>query len=387
MHPLRKLFPLVAGSLSLALAACQSAPPAPSPATAPPTASAQPATTLSPEVQRLIAAAKANNENELDLSWSGTTMGGADGAKMHQDIFNKMFGLNAQFVFTPGPSMSEMSGKLQEELAAGQKASSDVYFGAETHYNALIGKGLLEDYDYTALSPRITSDMLAPDNMAVEISSRVPGITYNTNLVQGADIPHKLADLLDPKWTGKIVGTVDAAGFDAMAYRPEWTLGTMTDYVGKLSQQVSGLIRCGNSDRVASGELLMLAMDCGTYQARSDSAKGEPVASVIPDDAATVLFFYLSVPKNSAHPNLSTLFIDEVLTEEGQRVIYTTDSTDLYTLPGSQSAAELADLKAKGVEPLRVDVQFRAAHPGGADFSDQLAKILRGGSNSGGATQ
>jgi hypothetical protein len=46
-------------------------------------------------------------------------------------------------------------------------------------------------------------------------------------------------------------------------------------------------------------------------------------------------------------------------------------------LPGSQSAAELADVRAKGITPLRVDARFVIEHADLSNLSEELTRILR----------
>jgi ABC-type Fe3+ transport system substrate-binding protein len=273
--------------------------------------------------------------------------------------------------------MTDMAGKVSQEAAAGRKASTDVLIGAESHVGPLVDLDVLERYDYSQLSPRITPEVVAPHGLAVEFTSRLPGITYNTELVPPADVPRVLEDALLPKWKGRIASTLNAASFDRVASRPEWGAERMTAYVTRLSQQIAGLTRCGETSRLFSGEFAMLVMDCGSFDANRLRPTGAPIGHVIPDDAATVLFFYLGVPRTSAHPNLGKLYINMLLSEEGQRLLYEVEGTDHYALPGSRSAAELSGVRAKGIEPLRMDARFVAEHPDAVKLGDDLAAILR----------
>ena len=151
----------------------------------------------------------------------------------------------------------------------------------------------------------------------------------------------------------------------------------MTAFVSRLSENVAGLMRCGENTRLMSGEFVMLVMDCGSYDANRNRAAGAPLGHVIPENAATVLFFYMGVPRTSAHPNLAKLYINMLLSEEDQRLLYEIEWTDHYALPGSQSANELSGLRAKGIEPLRMDARFVAEHPDTRKLGDDLTRILR----------
>ena len=329
------------------------------------------------EVKRLMAAVREKGERELDLVWSGTSLGGSEGAKKFELLFNKMYGLNVRFNFTPGPTMTEMAGKVTQEAAAGRKASTDILVGTESHFGDLLGRHVLEEYDYTRLSPRIKKDFVAVKNIGVEFYTIVPGITYNTNFVRPGEVPRRLEDVLHPKWKGKIASTQNAAIFDRVVYRPEWGIEKMRAFIVKLADHVAGLIRASENERVISGEFVMLVMDGGGHQVRKQLTKGAPLGHLIPEDAGTVTFGYMGVPRNSGHPSLAKLFLNMVMSEEGQRVVFETHFTDHHELPGSQSASALADLKAKGADLLRTDISFGIKHPEMAKLSDELRKILR----------
>lgn len=387
----------------LIASACQSAAPSAPPTPPPSAASSQPTTpqaapspagaqpsaapageagsasnALSPEVQRLIAAARANGETELDFSWATDVVGGPDGAAQYQDLMSRMYGLTVKINYTPGPSMTTMAGKVAQEVAAGQTASTDILVGSELHYASMIQTGSLESYDYTQLSPRITQQILTPDDVGVEFESRLPDITYNTNLVPASEVPQTLQAVLDPKWKGKIASTTDAAGFDRVSTLPNWGPDMLKTYLTNLSQQVSGLIRCAEDNRVANGEFAMLVLDCGTFSVHQLAAKGAPIAGVIPLDAAIEAFSHMGVPKTAAHPNLAKLYVNAVLSEEGQKILYSMDYADETDLPGSQEATELADLRAHNVQPERVDVQFVLDHPDVAQLTQESITILQG---------
>jgi iron(III) transport system substrate-binding protein len=330
----------------------------------------------SQEVKRLLAAARDTSERELNLSW-GSTFGGGEGAKRFKALFNRMYSANIEVNFTPGPSMTEIVGKVSLEVSAGQQASTDILLGTESHYSDLLNRKVLEEYDYTRLSSRIPGGVVAHRNIGVEIAGIVGGISYNSEAIPRSEAPRKLTDVLDPKWKGKIASTVNAAIFDRVAARPEWGPDKMKAFVAKLSQQIAGLVRCQENNRIVSREFLMMVMNCGSYQIRREKAKGAPLEHVIPEDAAAIGFFHLGVPRNSSHPNLAKLYINTMMSEEGQKLIYEMELTDHPDLPGSQSASELAHLKAKGISVLKIDAEFLSGRPDLPKLSDELRKLLR----------
>jgi ABC-type Fe3+ transport system substrate-binding protein len=344
--------------------------------TKPSEAMAAPRSEHSEEVTRLLTAAKDKGERELDLTWSETSLGGHAGAKKFEALFNRMYGANIRVNFTPGPSMTEMAGKVTQEVAAGRKASTDILLGSESHYASLLDRGVLEEYDYTRLSARIKKELVAHKNMGVEIYSTISAINYHTGLVPSAEAPKRLEDVFKPEWKGKIASTINAAYFDRVAYRPEWGPEKMKAFLKRLSEHVGGLVRATESERIISGEFIMLVMST-SHDVRRQKAMGAPLGTVIPEDGATVGVLHLGVPRNSAHPSLAKLFINMIVSEEGQKVLFEVYHADHHELPGSRSAADLRELSSKGIRPLKVNVKFVADHPELRGLADEFRKILR----------
>jgi iron(III) transport system substrate-binding protein len=379
------IFALTAAALTLS--ACRAAgpsaglPAAPESEAAP---AAQPAagTELSPEVRRLIQAARDHGETELNLSWGSTSLGGTEAVKRYEALMNEMYGIDINITLTPGPSMPDMGLKITQEYLAGQKASSDVYLASDTTIASVLPQDMLEPYDYTQLSPRITPEIVAAHNIGVEVYGTIPAIVYNTDLVRREDVPRRLEDVLDPKWKGKIAGSVTASYFDRISTRPEWGAEKMTAYVTRLAEHVGGVIRQSEEHRIISGEFVMFVLG-NTHGAKQQAATGAPLAAVVPEDAAQIGTMHLGVPRNSAHPNLAKLYINAVVSEPGQRILYETYHADHFQLPGSQSAAELAQLRARGVAIRKIDVKFVLDHPQLPDLSRELKAILREKSGAG----
>jgi iron(III) transport system substrate-binding protein len=379
----RVLIGLLATAALLGTACRSAAPSVPTAAGGTASTAAQPATAagsaqtaLSPDVRRLLAAARDNGETELSLSWADNALGGAEGAGRYATLFNRLYGTDIKIHFTPGPSMPNMAAKITQEAAAGHRASSDVYFGTDTHFSALLAQDVLEEYDYTLLSPRIVPEVVAYRNIGVEIYTTTPGVTYNSDLVAASEAPRRLEDVLHPKWQGKIASTQDAAYFDVVSMRPEWGTDRMMTFVSQLSPRVAGLLQVGEESRIVTGEFWLFVMQHaqGVRQAR---ARGAPLGHVVLEDAAVARYGYMGVPRNSVHPNLAKLFIGMIMSEEGQRALYDLYFTDHTELPGSQAAAPFAELRRRGIEPLEIDLKFVLDHPELRSINTEIQRILR----------
>src|SRR5579862_7566180 len=343
--------------VGLLLTACGGAAPA-VPGSAPESSSGAQASPASASLQAVIDGAR--REGQITLVWGEGTVGGSEGAKQLVAGLNKRFGLNITLNFTLGPSMPDMGAKILQEFQTNRSASSDVFIGSEAPFPPLMAAKALEAIDWGSWAPDVKDANLlgVSDGQAAKITSRTPGITYNSSHVSADAVPKTMQDLLKPEFKGRIASTTYGAMFDRLASDELWGGQTTIDYVTKLSAQVGGLIRCGEIERIASGEFDLFALDCGASDALRGQSKGAPTAQFIPTDAAALVYWYAGVPKNAAHPNAAKLFIDYLMSREGQDIEYQTTFEDQYMVPGSHSAGPIDKLKAQGVTFHDVDIAF-----------------------------
>ncbi|HZS00908.1 MAG TPA: ABC transporter substrate-binding protein [Chloroflexota bacterium] len=341
-------------------------------------AGASAAPTAAGPLQALIDGAR--QEGQLTLIWGENTAGGEVGARRWAEGFNRAYGLNVDVRFTPGPSMPEVAAKVAQEAAAGRAASTDVLIGSEAHIASMMQTDTLTPVDWASWAPNIQdARLIAPGGVAVQLASRVIGITYNSNRISGSAVPTSLEDVLKPEYKGRIASTPYAANFDRLASPELWGEARTVDYVTKLADQAAGLMRCGEVNRILSGEFDMLVTDCGSYDALKAQAQGAPLGHAIPSDAAEIAYWYLGVPRNAAHPNAAKLWINYVLGREGQDILYELDFTDHHLIPGSKTAPAVEAQQAKGVKFAQIDVQFvqRNDEKELGRIRDQLQSILQ----------
>lgn len=89
-----------------------------------PSARAQTVTPNS-ELAKVIEGAK--KEGKLLLRSTTSVNGAADGAKVAQAGIKKMFGVDLDVQWVPGPAFAPLAAALYQEKQAGQPASGDVY--------------------------------------------------------------------------------------------------------------------------------------------------------------------------------------------------------------------------------------------------------------------
>jgi iron(III) transport system substrate-binding protein len=144
-------------------------------------------------------------------------------------------------------------------------------------------------------------------------------VGYNTDKVKRSEIPATYEGFLDPKWKGRLgIEATDSEWMGALLH--EWGDDRANDFMRKLAAQQPSL-RKGHvllAQLVASGEIpVALTM----YQANvlSLKKKGAPI-DFVPVQPVVARPQGIGVAKDAPHPAAALLFVDFVLSPEGQRL-------------------------------------------------------------------
>jgi iron(III) transport system substrate-binding protein len=147
-------------------------------------------------------------------------------------------------------------------------------------------------------------------------------IAYNTNLVKAEDAPKSFADLLDPKWSGKMVkahpgysGTIMTATFQLQR-----DLGW--GYLEKLAQQKVMQLQSASDPpkKLALGERAVQA-DGNEYNIFQIKESGSPVEPVYAAEGTPLIIGPNAVFKNAPNPNAARLFQSFCFSIECQQLI------------------------------------------------------------------
>jgi iron(III) transport system substrate-binding protein len=320
-------------------------------------------------------AAAASQEGALTLSWSSSTFGGSQGAAQFEGAMNALFGSKIRIAFVPGPDMARIGNQLATEFQAGQAAHADIFLGAAPQITALLKLNMYEPVNWPQYLPgRIAPGLAEVDGQALRIVTGLSGVTYNDQIAPMK--PATLEDFLKPEWKGRIASTPYAASLDVLLADDMWGGPRTIEYVRALSRQISGLIRCGETERLATGEFAALVMDCTGQDAILWQAKGAPIAQLLPLDAGEERYYYFALPKNAPHLNAAKLFSVFMLTPEGQKLAWETWAIDLHSFPGSHTGAQLAAYAKAGGKAKEVTVEWWLKHPEVEREREQIIKIL-----------
>ncbi|WGR93051.1 substrate-binding domain-containing protein [Bradyrhizobium sp. ISRA443] len=146
-------------------------------------------------------------------------------------------------------------------------------------------------------------------------------IAYNTNLVKAEEAPKSFADLLDPKWKGKIVkahpsysGTIMTA-----TYQIQRDLGW--SYFEKLAKQNIMQVQSSTDPpkKLDLGERAVMA-DGNEYNIFQMKESGRPVEPVYATEGSPIIVGPNGIFKDCPHPNAAKLFQAFALGREAQQL-------------------------------------------------------------------
>lgn len=344
--------------------------------------SSAPAQTRPPALQKLVEEAK--KEGTLKLQWLGGRLDGDAGLRPMVAALNKMYGTNLKLQYTPGPDFPTMLNKITQEKAAGVPSSTDINLMTSNHVAEGTKNGVMKKMDWGSILERpVPSDAnvnrIAPEGTAVMIASRVVGITYNSNLVKGDDVPDVMEDVFNPKWKGKIASTPFATGLYQFAAKDMLGYEYMKNYTVRLARQIGGLIACNAVDRVSSGEFAMMVFDCGHDDAYRYQKRGAPVGHITPKEIARINLLYMGVPVHAEHPNAAALFINFMNTREGQALQWEHARHDLHIYPEANTRKPVQRVvEARGKLALdSVERELSLGHEEVNRLRDEFVKILK----------
>lgn len=259
---------------------------------------------------------KAKAEGELSLY---TDIQVAVAQAMIEGFKKKYSGIDVDFF--RGDS-GQVTQRFETETAANRHLA-DLVTLTDRQSKLLFAKGLTAPYRSRHLD-KYPAELHAPNNAWSTYGTVQLGIAWNTDLVKDADAPKSFQELLEPKWKGKI-GMQDplqggGAGIWVATMYGLWGEQQWTDFMSKLGAQELRYARYLEvRDMLAGGEVHVQLV---AYPAFTQPIidKGAPIKWALIDPA---LFtgLTLNLSKNAPHPNAAKLFIDYVLSEEGQKTL------------------------------------------------------------------
>ncbi len=133
-------------------------------------------------------------------------------------------------------------------------------------------------------------------------------IGYNTNLVKAEEAPKSFADLLDPKWSGKMVKAHPGYSGNVMSATFQLTRDLGWEYLEKLAKQKIMQVQSSTDPpkKLALGERAVM-VDGNEYNALILKEAGQPIEIVYPAEGTPMAVGPNAIFKNAPNPNAARL--------------------------------------------------------------------------------
>jgi iron(III) transport system substrate-binding protein len=267
----------------------------------------------------------------------------------------------------PGIAMRvERSGAERVFQRIGQEYDSKIYAvdcvnsSDAAHFIVWKRDGLLAPYVPEDVALHYPPEHKDPDGLFATWRTTLCVIGYNTKLVKPEEAPKSFADLLDPKWSGKMVkahpgysGTIMTATYQ-MARDLGWR------YFEKLAAQKVMQVQSAADPpkKLALGERAIMA-DGVEYGMLLLREKGEPVEIVYPTEGTPIIIGPSAVMKNAPNPNAARLATSFMFSLEGQQLIVDAGGLRSFHAQVKEKPGRkpLRDIKLMKDDPVAVEKQ------------------------------
>jgi ABC-type Fe3+ transport system substrate-binding protein len=259
--------------------------------------------------------------------------------------------------------------RIAQEYASDIRAADVINSSDAAHFIPWKKNGWLLPFVSEDIATYFPDPYRDPDGMFATSRIWLSAIAYNTNLVKPEDAPKSYADLLDPKWAGKMVkghpaysGTIMTATFQLVR-----ELGW--DYYEKLAKQRVMQVQSSTDPpkKLSLGERAVMA-DGNEYGIVLLKEAGQPVEPVYPTEGTPTVSGPTGIFAGAPHPNAAKLFQAWLHTRETQQ--FFVDFTAQYSAhaqvqskAGRKKISEIRLMKEDpaGVEAMTEEIKTRYA--------------------------
>ncbi len=359
IHHLKAPLAVLTVALTAATLIACTQPSAPAPQqTATPSSKAPAAAATGWEQQWNSTLARARNEGTVNVyaSWSPKVRTALAAA------FNRKFGLNAEF--TPLGSGSAVVAKAETEMRSGLFVADAFGAGNPSLLNTLKPAGLLQSMKPVLVLPEVTDGKVwltgsvpftDDEGMAISMIGNVQRtVVYNTSLVQEGEIT-SYKDLLKPQYKGKITlrdPSITGSGNAVVSHlgHSVWSEAEAVDFLRKLLRDQQAVLQRDyrlQVESVARGKY-SIALAPQLSQVAEFIEVGAPLkfAMVEEDNRMTAEAGALAMPVKPAHPNAAAVFVNWLLTKEGQSIF----------APNFGGPSTRTDASREGINPILMPI-------------------------------
>jgi iron(III) transport system substrate-binding protein len=260
----------------------------------------------------------------------------------------------------------ERSGAERNFQRIGQEYASKIYncdtvnSSDAAHFIVWKRDGLLEPVLPVDVAKHYAPEFKDADGTHATWRVMLSVIAYNKTLVKPEDAPKGFRDLLDPKWSGKMVKAHPGYSGTIMTATHQMARDLGWEYFGKLATQKIMQVQSAAdpAKKIALGERALM-VDGGDYTVTLEIDRGAPLEIVYAVEGTPLITGPSAVMKRAPNPNAAKLFHLWSFTAEAQQA-----SVDVGALRSAHAQVKdrpnrtaLKDIKLMKENPAEVETQ------------------------------
>ena len=211
--------------------------------------------------------------------------------------------------------------RIGQEYAAKIHAVDIVNSSDAAHLIVWKRQGILQPYVPEDVAKHYSAEHKDPDGLFASFRVFLCPIAYNTNLVKAEEAPKSYLDLLDPKWSGKMVKAHPSYSGTILTATHQMSRDLGWGYFEKLAQQKIMQVQSASDPpkKLALGERAIMA-DGVEYVVFQHKEKGDPVELVYPTEGTPLIIGPNAIFKNAPNPNAARLLQNYMFSPECQQL-------------------------------------------------------------------
>jgi iron(III) transport system substrate-binding protein len=258
--------------------------------------------------------------------------------------------------------------RIAQEQGSGINAVDVANSTDPAHYLDWKQRGWLAPYLPEDVAKHFPADQFDADGLYATSCAWLEAIGYNTSLVKPEDAPKSYADLLDPKWVGKIVKAHPGYSGAILTATFVLTRDLGWPYLEKLAQQKVLQVQSAADPpkKILLGERAVMA-DGNDYNLVLLKDAGKPVQAVYATEGSPLIIVPSGVFSNAPNPNAARLFQSFFFSAETQQMLvdvfaHRSFHAMVREKPGHVPLADIKLLKANPAEVLEQSESIKARY-------------------------
>jgi iron(III) transport system substrate-binding protein len=242
--------------------------------------------------------------------------------------------------------------RFMQETAAGIKNADIVHTSDAGHFELLKDKNLLLKFTPYAVAG-FPDGFKDKAGFYYGMRATLSVMAYNPRIVSDKDAPQTWKDLLNPRWSGKLVTAHPGYSGIIMTHILALVNVYGWEYFRDLAKNKLHLVQSANDPAgvVASGER-PVGVNGAEYFYYKMLKQGNPLKMIYPKEGVPLVVSPVAIAKDAPHPNAAKLFTEFIFSKESQQLL--ADKEGLYT--GHPEVTYPADKpKLKDLKLLPVD--------------------------------